>query len=221
MEPMLNQGPYSSVDEDKKTRDRWNGVHRVHHPGALSGSDPLIVLQQHLVAHMIRSGLVTLDIGVGLGGMSRHLHSQGCVVDALDVADTAEETVREYIRNFYVADDIITLPNNEYNLAISNIVAQHMNEKNLRDQIQHVFRALKPGGLFSLHMAGATESHLSNITGPIPKGMDGAMCRDPEYALAMIDDVIKTGYNARMLAHQMAWPQYKSYWYFIHITKET
>lgn len=205
---------------DTRNRISWNAAHAAHHEGALSGSLPEEVLSHHQISYIIHPRLVILDIGVGLGGMSEYLHSQKCTVDALDVADEAEQTVKQFIRRFYVAENIQNLPMKEYDLALSMIVAQHMCERNLRKQIYYVFRSLKPNGLFSLHLAGATEGPLNNLPDEIPVGMDGAMCRDPEYALAIIHDVIKTGYRAVVLDHRMDWPQFKSYWYFVHITKE-
>ncbi len=209
---------YEALDEDN--RIKWDAAHEAHHHGALSGSDPQDVFRNHRIVDCIRPGLVVLDIGVGLGGMSKHLHSVGCTVDALDVSEVAESAVRPYVRRFYLARNIECLPSGEYDLAISQLVAQHMCERNLRIQIREVFRSLKPGGLFSLHLAGATEGPLNNLADEIPAGMDGAMCRTEEYALAMISDVlVGQGYVAALVDHRMDWPQFKSYWYFIHVTK--
>lgn len=205
---------------DAKNRDAWNAAHAVHHEGALSGSDPKEVLDHHRIAGHVRPGIVVLDIGIGQGGMAKHLVSQGCTVDSLDVSDEAAKTVAGTSRGFYLADDIDTLPSGEYDMAISHLVAQHMCERNLRKQIANVFRALKPGGMFSLHLAGATEGPLNNLTCEIPSGMDGAMCRDPEYAESMIRDVLQSGFSLKVLDHRMEWPQFKSYWYFVHVIKE-
>jgi len=209
----------SDDEMDQENCRRWNAAHKVHHPDALSGSDPIEVLEHHRVSHLIRPGLIVLDIGVGLGGMSRHLHACDCVVDALDAADLAEQVIHSYIRRFYLAEQISELPSLEYDLAVSQLVAQHMCERNLRDQIFHVGRSLRLEGIFSLHLAGATEGPLNNLPGPIPPGMDGAMCRDPDYAINMIYDVLPTGYAINVLPHRMEWPQFKSYWYFVHITR--
>jgi len=201
--------------------DRWERAHQAKSAGALSGSDPRDVLRQHCLQE-IRPGTVVLDIGVGLGGMSEQLHKMGCVVDALDVAPTAGETVREWTRNFYLAPNIETLSTGEYDFAISQIVSQHMHEAELMEQVTHVFRAIKPHGVFSLHMAGSSDEKRTpnNLTGLIPKGMDGAMCRTPEYALGLIKRATDGDAHARIVGKRMDWPQFGSYWYFVHITKE-
>lgn len=219
---MDNEGQY--LRDDAENRRQWNSIHidpdKVAQ-GALSGSDPEDVLGHHQLMSFIRPGLTVLDIGVGLGGMAKYLHSKGCVVDSMDVADKAEDTVRPYIRRFYLADDIFSLSSDTYDLALSQLVAQHMCERNLREQIKHVFRSLKSGGRFSLHLAGATEEPLNNLAGSIPPGMNGAMCRDPAYARNMVEDELKSNpYRIMMLDHRMEWPQFKSYWYFFHIFKE-
>jgi len=209
--------------------ERWNKVHAAKHqshitkenPGALSGSPPTEVLNHHQLIQHIRPGLTVLDIGVGMGGMSKYLKEADCIVDALDVATEAGKTVEQYARQFYSARRISDLPTEEYDLAFSMIVSQHMSDENLREQIEHVYRALKPGGIFSLHLAGATEEDQNNIQGPIPLGKDGAMCRTPNYSLALIKEVLQgANYSTKLLNHRVSFPQFKSYWYFVHIVKE-
>jgi len=209
--------------------ERWNRVHEARHlgtitdkdPGALSGSSAESVLEYHQVADLICPGLIVLDIGVGMGNMSRYLHSCLCHVDAMDVADKAETTVQGYVHRFYPVRDIQSLSANKYDLAISMIVAQHMSDENLRQQISHVFRALKPGGIFSLHLAGATRPYMNNIAGPIPAGKDGAMCRTPDYAIDLVGDVLENQpHGLKLLDRRMQWPKFNSYWYFLRITKE-
>jgi len=210
-------------------RERWNRVHEAYQsgalpvsdPGALSGSPAVEVLSHHGVAEMICPGLVVLDIGVGLGGMSKYLQESLCIVDALDVADAAEKTVASCARKFYAARDIADLPEDEYDLALSMIVSQHMCDADLRKQVKYVVRALKPGGLFSLHLAGATDAENNNIPGLIPQGKDGAMCRTEDYALELIGGAVDGAYTAEVTARRMEFPQFGSYWYFIHIRRGT
>lgn len=200
-------------------RAKWNAAHEVHHPGALSGSDPAETWRQHNVVALIRPGAVILDIGVGLGNMARALAEKGCVVDCLDVADAAHDAVRPYARSFYLAKHLDQLPNNEYDLALSQLVAQHMPEQHLRPQLVHVYRAIKPSGLFSLHLAGSDIAEENNLTGEIPDGFDGRMCRTPEYAVTLVGELLPPSHQATILPNIMRFSEFQSYWYWLHIRK--
>ena len=86
--------------------------------------------------------------------------------------------------------------------------------------ISDVEMGLKSGGVFSLHLAGASAGGpASDLGGPIPVGMDGAMCRTPEYARDLIHDVTDDC-QITEAGERMMWPQFKTYWYFFRITKE-
>ena len=200
-------------------RKRWNACHEAHAADPLSGSNPVGVLKHHGLIKVSFTGLNALDIGVGLGGMSKHLHACGAMVDALDIADAAVHTVAPFIRTFYT--DASQLPDDEYEIAISHLVAQHMYDGQLRDQIRGVFRALRPGGVFSLHLAAYFSMNERNdlITADIPEGLDGAMGRTRPYAYRLIEEELKGGYGVTEAAHQVNFPQFGSYLYFLHIRK--
>lgn len=205
---------------DRLNRDRWNAAHLTGNQGALSGSSPKAVLDYHGLTSKIKPNTIVLDIGVGTGIMAHHLASLRCVVDCLDVADAAAETVRGVCRRFYRSDAITSLPTDEYDVATSQLVIQHMCERNLREQIEHVFRSLRPGGVYSMHWAGATEGPLNNDPGEIPPGRDGSMCRSPEYALTILQDVLGSQrHQFCVLPEKVNWPQFGSYWYWIHLGK--
>jgi len=230
MEPSLNIHPSydvkTPIEEDYKTRERWNGAHNAHNTGALSGSPAEEVFRHHHLTELIKPNIVVLDIGVGLGQMSQCLSEMGCIVDALDVADAAEATVKDYIRNFYLDEHCNKLPTEEYDVAISHIVAQHQTERMIKRQVKEVFRALKPGGVFSLHSAVSTDEKNvpNNIPGPIPPGRDGAMCRTTDHFRAMIEQVLRDefglqGWAVKLLRHVVNWPEFGSRWYFVHICR--
>jgi SAM-dependent methyltransferase len=206
--------------EDRRTV--WNRAHEAHAEGPLSGSDAAEVLRHHGLDsydHRGATGTV-LDIGVGLGNASRYFRILGYTVDALDVADLAEPTVREWVRHFYLDSELETLPAGEYDLAVSHLVAQHMAEPALRRQILWVSRALKPGGLFSLHLAGSRIDGENNWTrADIPDGFDGRMCRTEEYAFELVKRVVGDGYNVGYAGHVKDWPEFRSYWFYIHIRR--
>jgi SAM-dependent methyltransferase len=202
-------------------RERWNACHVDGGIGPLTGSDPRLVLQYHALDKVQFRGLNVLDIGIGKGGMAHHLSELGATVDSMDIADEAEKTVHDCIRRFYHAD-CPSLPECEYDFAISHLVAQHQWDRQLKEQIRDVFDALKPGGIFSLHLAGFVDPVRNNydVEG-IPVGLDGSMGRTRERSLAIIWEALGSGYTVKEVGKQMDWPHYQSYWYFFHIRKES
>jgi len=218
-------------------RPHWNAIHLAAAASekeaieALTGSNAPTTLAQHSISP--QTGMVVLDVGVGLGNMARYLAELGCTVDCLDVADAAEQAVREWMRRFYIADEIVMLPTAEYELAISHLTAQHMTDSDLRRQIREVGRALRPGGIFSLQLEGGYVPEMENYRGSkIPDGFDGAMCRTPEYAQEMIADELGHGCEATITPTRFTFPalppesyehrhgrQFDCYWYFAHIRR--
>lgn len=210
-----------NLAEREKIRSNWNDVHkrfRQRERGArdaLSGSGPKNMLENHGLP--VPTGGTVLDIGVGHGLASRYFHERGCIVDALDIADEACDTVSGIVRSFYTSP--ADLPRDEYTLAVSQLVVQHMPEDLLREQIRHLGPALRPGGIASLQFAGSHIPGEDNWTCPIPSGFDGRMCRSPEYALALVREELLTGFTVSLAGKRMEWPQFKSYWYFVRITR--
>jgi SAM-dependent methyltransferase len=128
-----------------------------HHAGGakfwLSGSRPARVWSLLRVPDRLKPGTRVLDIGVGLGNASRALKKRGCVVDALDISDTALRKVARFTELRFTPDLLATMPTARYSVAISFLVAQHMNHEDLEEQLVHVIRALNSGGIFAIQVA--------------------------------------------------------------------
>jgi ubiquinone/menaquinone biosynthesis C-methylase UbiE len=219
---LWKRGPLEHNAEMEAARRRWNECHKAQAVGPLTGSGATGVLKNHALSGLIRSGMTVLDIGVGLGDMAKHLHKVGCTVDSMDIADAAEATVKSYIRSFYRAQELDRLPTNEYDFAISHLVAQHQWDRQLKEQIAAVFASLKVGGTFSLHLAAFDDPALNNYAHQgIPQGFDGSMGRTREHSAALIMEAIPSGaYSIKEVGRQMDWPHFGSYWYFFHIRKD-
>lgn len=168
----------------------------------------------------MRPSLVILDIGVGRGFAARHFREvYQATVDALDVADVAEKTVAGWVRAFYRAGED-RLPESEYDLAVSHLTAQHMTDTQLRAQVGAVGHALKPGGTFSLHLAGSYRPGEEDLRGPIPPGMDGRMVRSRDYAFALIREELGAGWTAKIAGRTLTFPEFESHWFFVHIRRD-
>jgi hypothetical protein len=129
--------------------ENWENAHRTRDVASLSGHS----LEVHLQALQVspaKSDCV-LCIGVGTGEWIRDLDAKKW---SLDIAQCAEQTaiLSGVSGNWSEAE---FLPRDFFDLAMSLWVAPHMTDAELQEQIKHVIRSLKPGGVFALQYHGA------------------------------------------------------------------
>ncbi len=127
----------------------WNWAHEHDEPYWLSGTSGPEVWKRLGVENRLTLGASVLNIGVGLGRCTRQLAARGCEVSVLDISDVALERVAD-VAPGYLASDLEALPSSSFDVALSHLVAQHMNDADLEAQIRHVVRALVPDGLFAI-----------------------------------------------------------------------
>lgn len=195
------------------TRAAWDGWHS---RGEVESTSPAGLLELHEVE--ITPGMVFLDVGVGVGAMTRAAIEWGAIVDALDVSEVAGQQVSGIVRRFYLADQLEELPTEEYDVALSHLVAQHMLDDELREQSEQIYRALRTGGVFTIQFAG---SDLGGVDRLLPSmTCVGHMVRSPEEALRCL--YYRPG-EARLIREPERWSDTNTgmatYYYYIHVTK--
>jgi len=105
-----------------------------------------------------------LEIGCGIGRMTRHLAEAFGEVYATDVSaemvKRAQGRLRRYPNvRFYETNgcDFAELPSDYFDLAFSAYVFQHVPDREvIRSNIRDVYRLLKPGGIFKFQTSGIT-----------------------------------------------------------------
>lgn len=195
------------------TRAAWDGWHS---RGEVESTSPEALLHLHEV--VISPGMVFLDVGVGVGAMAKAAVEWGAVVDALDVSEVAGQQLSGVVRRFYLAAEIEELPTEEYDLALSHLVAQHMLDQELRQQSEHIYRALRPGGVFTIQFAGSDQGAADRL---LPStDCVGHMVRSPDEAFQCLHH--RPG-EARLIRDPERWADTNTgiatYYYYIHVTK--
>lgn len=100
-----------------------------------------------------------LYIGVGAGSPIKDLFERGMVITALDISTIAEETVKGYITDFFLSSK--RLPKNEYDLVVSYLVAQHMTDADLSEQIKNVLVSMTAESVFAMQFFMLEEGQTS------------------------------------------------------------
>jgi len=140
----------------------WESQHQKDEALWLTGSLGPEVWEYLGIEDRIRPGASVLNIGVGLGHCTRALVDRGCQVDVLDIASSALDRVKDVARKGWLVSDLPLLPANCMDLAISNLVAQHMNNRDLLVQLRAVIQSLKPEGVFAMQFAYALDGALND-----------------------------------------------------------
>lgn len=99
-----------------------------------------------------------LKIGLGTGRESRELAARGIHVWGLDISKSALDNSSQWIQGGWT--DPKELPSEYFDVAVSHLVAQHMTDIDLFDQLVHVFRSLKENGRLYIQYASSLSNEI-------------------------------------------------------------
>lgn len=154
-----------------------------------------------------------LEIGVGTGNLCKYLVQNECIVDSLDICEEALSKIRGIARNTFLAHGKYVLPDSEYDLVVSHLVSQHMNDIDLSYQIKQVLRALKPNGTMAMQFAYAVDGSSDQSLNACKTG---GVCRSLEHMSKLVQQSggkISWSYKSQELT---AWG---TGWFNIHIKR--
>ena len=170
----------------------WNDMQRVEHLGALSGCEYQGTIDFLEVTNLLKKGDKVLEIGVGLGYVTKGFRDNGMDVSALDISENALERVKEYCEGTYSVAEIEKLPSDYFDVIICHNGIQHIPTYLLEKELPHIIRSLKPTGVFSLEFVSTTAAEDTGIEIErfINKSWDqniGCYCRTPKYLEELIN----------------------------------
>lgn len=207
------------ADEKITIQNWWDHHHQLkgNYRFWLTGSRGPKVWNYLNISRFIRPHEVVLNIGVGLGYCTRRLADKKCVVHALDISPQALARVEAFTARTWLPAHIPDLPESTFDLAISNLVTQHMADKDLLQQISGVTRSLKTDGIFAMQFAFARDPAKNDLAEPAEELIKcGGVCR----SLAGMARLVSQAGGDIIWANRIGlFPQYDSGWYAIHIVR--
>ena len=204
-------------DSTISLKDWWDKCHDRDAPLWLTGSQGPEVWNYLQIADRIHPGATILNIGVGLGHCTRELARRGAKVHVLDISETAIEKVQDVVEGGWLASRLQELPAGRFDLAISNLVAQHMDDGALREQIPAVLRSLKADGVFALQSSFAVDPSQNDLgTPPLERMKTGGVFR----SLRWYDSVVEGAGGRILWMSQIGlFPQFGSGWHAFHFAR--
>lgn len=169
----------------QQLRDFWQQQHQQKNRGSLSGcslDDTVDFLQ---LQGLCKPGARFLEIGVGLGYVTRGLATMGSV-SAVDISEHALQSVQSVCEHVWQADRIHELPNNLFDVAICHNVAQHVPTDMLRHELTHVIRSLRPDGILALEYVWHDDHEDTGQDPEVAACRGGYLCRSDRFMTDMI-----------------------------------
>lgn len=166
----------------------WNKCHKDQELLYLSGCNYEETVNFLQVADKVKRGVEVLEIGVGMGHVTKGLCELGATVDGLDISPVALERVRGYCRKTYHVSEIKSLADNSYDLVICHNVVQHVPTVELRAELTEVIRALKPHGLFAVEFVSTDKTADTGANPTMKDVSSGALCRTPEFMMILVNE---------------------------------
>ncbi|AFN75411.1 hypothetical protein MROS_2181 [Melioribacter roseus P3M-2] len=217
--PKEMHGYFTQIEDIRKNvttiREWWEENHKYDEPFLLSGTPGREVWRALGITDYINAQKKILNIGVGLGHCTKELSNIGAEVHALDISLTALKRVEKYIKKGWTPDELPHLPVNYFDLAISHLVAQHMSDTDLLNQIKYVIKSLKKDGFFAIQIAfPLQEEYQFREDFEIQKW--GGVLRTLEH----INELVEKGGGKILWVDNIAeFNEFDTGWYGIHIVK--
>jgi SAM-dependent methyltransferase len=202
--------------DPQTTPEFWDEQHRIGHHGNLTGTQPSVELGQLRAAELAKPGARVLNIGLGLGHTTNALIERGCRVSVHDISAVALERFAGRVEAAFLPEDLDRLPDRYFDLALSHLVMQHMNDETLVHQMQHVVRSLGVGGRFAFQFATGWEHAAMGRSFRFPSTVNEALpyCR----TLGWMADVVEAAGGTVVFAKMTEnFPQYRFAWCVAHV----
>jgi len=193
----------------------WEEMHKTNNLRLLSNTKGIYIWKNLQIEKRIIKGNRVLNIGVGTGRGTKDLYDTGMIVDVMDISDIPLYKVEKYCQFLYLFPDNLPMYDVEYNLIISHLVIQHMNDKDILKQFKAVMSCLKDDGIMAIQFADVPnkiEANRQRLTAV----KAGGVLRTPEEMTTLIN---KAGGEVIWMSNKHTFKHTKAVWYFAHIRR--
>lgn len=168
----------------------WNKSHSKKVLSDLSGCQYDETIDFLKVRDWAVRGNHVLEIGVGLGYVTKGLYENGLLVSGLDISEVALERVKDCCEQIFTTEELEKIPSDYFDLILCHNVVQHVPTDVLKEELRHCIRSLKINGVFALEFVSTdkiedTWTPQYSYSG---RGLPG-FYRKPEYLEKLVNGV--------------------------------
>ena len=167
----------------------WNTQHANNIVPTLSGCEYDETIDFMKIRELIKPNINVLEIGVGMGYVTKGFYDNGCEVSALDISDVALERVKPICNEVFSTNDLEKLPTNYFNLILCRNVVQHVATDFLINELTHIIRSLNQDGVLAIQFVSSNQVEDNGINVNYDTNELGEYCRTPQYFEKIINNL--------------------------------
>ena len=167
----------------------WDECHNKNIIDSLSGCGYDETIDFLKLRDYIIPGNNVLEVGPGLGYVTRGLYDHRLNISCLDISKPALIRVEKYCEKTYTISDLDKLPSNYFDIIICNNVIQHVPTDLLIEELRHCIRSLKVSGVFAVEFVSNDIIEDMGINPSLNDIKGGSLCRTPRYLEKLIEKV--------------------------------
>ena len=172
-----------------KMKTFWENTHKRETVSLLSGCKYDETIDFLQVSSLIKPRGYVLEVGVGLGHVTRGLYAAGATVCGLDISGLALNRVKQYCERVFTVEEIAELPTDYFDVVICHNVIQHIPTDLLIEELEHIIRSLKTNGIFAMEFVSGDD--VGDSWSPeyvYSKGLP-TFTRSPEFMVSLVTSV--------------------------------
>jgi len=159
----------------------WENAHRKDLVAHLSGVEYKNAISFLQAAPFVKPKGNALEVGVGMGHVTKGLRDAGMNVSAVDISMAALKRVEPYCNGLFHVADVHLLPSNHFDLITCVNVVQHIRTDVLEFELQHFVRSMKRSGVMAIQFV-ANKNHEDLGENATQGAMtSGNLCRSPDF----------------------------------------
>lgn len=164
----------------------WEGAHNTKNKSTLSGCQFLETIEFLKIDELLKPQMRVLEIGVGLGYVTKGFYDNGYIISGLDVSETALNNVKNFCEKTYLLNELEELPSNYFDIIICHNVIQHVPTDIVKNEFKHILRALKETGVFAVEFVSSDNDIDRGINPTQNEIQSGSLTRPPKCVENMI-----------------------------------
>jgi len=176
-------------DRIDEMKNFWEETQKIENCKTLSGCQYDETVEFLMVKNILFPKMHVLEIGVGVGYVTKGFFDAGYIVSGMDISEVALKRVEEYCEATYTLDKLNELPSNYFDIIICHNVVQHVPTDILITEFEHFMRALKEDGVFAVEFISSESNVDGGISATQAQVQSGTIYRNPQIMEKIINGV--------------------------------